>query len=104
MTKEERIEELHRKMSARKRQKENLRTAAMGTGSLVLCVCLVLLIGSTGFMHTGTTAGLYSGATLLFGNAGGYVLTAIAAFMAGVVITVLMRNKQNKQKTGGESK
>ncbi len=66
----------------------------MGAGSAILTAVIILLIGSTGFIHTGATAGLYSGATLLFGNAGGYVLTAIVAFMVGVIITVILKKSQ----------
>lgn len=52
----------------------------------------------------GGTAGIYSGATMLFANAGGYVLVAIGAFMVGVIITVVLRNKRNKQKREEKSK
>ncbi len=91
MTKEERLIRLHRKMEARTRKKENIRTWAAGVSSLALFAALVVIIGSTGPAHQGTTAGLYSGATLLFEGAGGYVLTALIAFMAGVLITVMLK-------------
>ena len=103
MTDEERIQELHRKMAARKRLKENIRTLASGVSSLILFTGLLVLIGSTGLTHRGATAGLYSGATLLFESAGSYVLTALIAFMAGVVITVILKTVSGNN-TGETSK
>ena len=43
---------------------------------------------------------IFSGATMLFGEAGGYVLAAVAAFMAGVIVTVLIirKRKRDRQK------
>ena len=99
MTKEERVQELHNKMDLRRRMKERVRTWAAGVCSLALFAGLLVMIGSTGLSHQGMTAGLYSGATLLFESAGGYVLTALIAFMAGVVITVLLKTPHGS-KTG----
>ena len=98
MTYEERVRELHRRMAARQRRKENLRTWAMGASSLILFTCLLTLVGSTGLIHRGATAGLYTGAILLFESAGSYVLTALAAFTAGVVSTVILKRHQGKGK------
>ena len=67
-------------------------------GGALLALCLLLVIGAAGAVHPGGTAGLYSGATMLFENAGGYVLVAVLAFMAGVVITaVLLRRRFKRQ-------
>jgi heme O synthase-like polyprenyltransferase len=52
-------------------------------------------------LHVGGTAGVYSGSMMLFENAGGYVLLAIGAFMAGVIITVLLKRRQEKNKQNG---
>ena len=102
MTEEKRVQELHRRMAERKRKKANARTAAAGVCSLLLFAGLFALIGSTGLMHQGSTAGLYSGATLLFESAGGYVLAALLAFMAGVLVTVLIMRRQGKEQKEGE--
>lgn len=51
-------------------------------------------------IHPGGAAGLYSGATMLFEGAGPYVLIAVVAFMAGVIVTVAIiknRKKENSQ-------
>ena len=87
MTSEERMEALHARMAALREKRERRRTTALGAGSAGLAVCLAALI--FGGSHPGGTTGPYSGAMMLFGDAGGYVLAAVLAFMAGVVITVL---------------
>lgn len=97
MTKEERVLKLHEKMAVRKQKKENARTWAAGAGSLALFACLIALIGSSGPAHLGATAGLYSGATLLFEGTGGYVLAALIAFMAGVVITIVLKMRHGNR-------
>ena len=102
MTAEERISSLHERMDAKKRSREKRKTAAAGAVSVVLAVCLCLLIFA-GDAHSGSSAGMYSGATMLFGEAGGYVLAAVIAFMAGVAVTVLIirknrKNQKNQQK------
>ena len=88
MTSEERIASLHIRMDALRERKEQRKTAALGAGCGALAVCLMAMLISVGKPVSGGTAGLYSGATMLFENAGGYVAAAIAAFMAGVIITV----------------
>ena len=97
MTSEERIASLHRRMNALQERQETLeerKTAALGAGCGVLAVCLLALIISEGRPVSGGTAGLYSGATMLFENAGGYVAIAVAAFMIGVVITVWLLKRR----------
>ena len=41
--------------------------------------------------HSVGTAGIYTGASMLFNDAGPYVLTVVIAFMLGVLITVLLK-------------
>ena len=100
MTSEERIASLHMRMDCLKKKRdrqERLKTAALGSGCGVLAVCLILLICGAGQGGSGGTAGLYSGATMLFENAGGYVAIAVAAFMAGVIIAVACIRYRQKQ-------
>ena len=95
MTAEERVAALHARMDALRRVRERRKTGAIGVASLVLTICLILLVVSGGGQHPGGAAGLYSGATMLFEDAGSYVLIAIIAFMIGVVVTAaLMRNRK----------
>ena len=94
MTNEERIQALHGRIRALRRVRERRKTAALGAGSGVLSVCLLFLVFGGG-THPGGPAGLYSGATMLFEGAGPYVLIAVVAFMAGVVVSVaLIRNRR----------
>ena len=98
-TNEERIKALHARISALQRQRERRKTRAIGAASVVLTVCLLFMVFSGG-MHPGGAAGLYSGATMLFEGAGPYVLIAVVAFMAGVIVTVALiknRKKENSQ-------
>jgi uncharacterized membrane protein len=99
MTAEERVSALHERVNAKKRAREMMKTAVVGVLSAVLSICLILLIFAGG-AHSGSSAGMYSGATMLFGEAGGYVLAAVAAFMAGVIVTVLIirKRKRDRQK------
>ena len=89
MTKQERVENLHMKMKVLSRRRQQRQNAILGGICGALAVCLVVLIGGTGAV--GKEAGMYTASAMLFGNAGGYVLTGIIAFMIGVVITVIIR-------------
>ncbi|MBR0087058.1 MAG: hypothetical protein IJL98_04885 [Lachnospiraceae bacterium] len=103
MTTEERVKSLHARMDALKRRREKRKTGLTGAACAVLTLCLVWLIFDGGAAHAGGPAGLYSGATMLLENAGGYVLAAVAAFTAGVVITVLLIKKTRKKEQLMES-
>ena len=96
MTSEERMEALHARMAALREKRERRRTTALGVGSAGLAVCLAALI--FGGSHPGGTTGPYSGAAMLFEDAGGYVLAAVLAFMLGVIVTVLCFRRNRKEK------
>lgn len=95
MNSEERIKELHKRMAKRHRNKIERQTFMYGASSTILCICLILAILTDG-NHAGTIAVTYSGASMLFDNAGGYVLTALAAFLLGVIITLIIRRYHSK--------
>ena len=98
-TNEERIKALHARVAALQRQRERRKTRAIGAASIVLSVCMLFMVFNSG-IHPGGAAGLYSGATMLFEGAGPYVLIAVVAFMAGVIVTVAIiknRKKENSQ-------
>ena len=102
MTSEERVDALHARMKELKHAREQRKTAAIGALSFVLAVCLGFAVFG-GAVHSGGAAGEYSGATILFENAGGYVLAAVLAFMAGAGIAALIirkriRKSQEEQK------
>ena len=100
MTSEERIASLHTRMENLREKDERQKTAGLGAGCCILTVCLILLICNAGESSPGGTASLYSGATMLFENAGGYVTIAVAAFMIGVVITAVLLKKRFKSGNG----
>ena len=88
MTTEERVRDLHARMDERKRLRERRITGLTGTACAVLAAFLILLTVSERGTYPGGPAGMYSGSVLLFEGAGAYVLVAVIAFMAGVVVTV----------------
>ena len=96
MTNPERVEALHARMLARQRLRERRTNSALAAGCAGLTLCLMLLIFDGGTAHRGGTTGLYTGAAMLFTGAGAYVLTALLAFMAGVVLTVILRKQTEK--------
>ena len=89
-TQEERVSSLHLRMADRRRTRERRKTGAISAASAVLTACLLLIIGERSFAHLGGTAGMYSGATMLFENAGAYVLVALLAFMIGAAAAVVL--------------
>ena len=89
LTAEEKVAALHKRMEALRRRREKRKTQALGISCAGLTFCLLFLVFGEGAAHRGGAAGMYSGATMLFENAGGYVLTALAAFAVGTLVTVL---------------
>lgn len=103
MTNEERILSLHQKMNKRRVMKERRVNRALGAGSLALFGIVIAVISREQVLYGGTSAGTYTGSTFVFQNAGSYVLLALAAFMLGVVITVLcIRMRKHNQEEGKE--
>ena len=96
MTSNERVTALHERMDALRRVQERRKTRAIGAASVVVTLCLILLVSSGG-MHLSGAAGLYSGATMLFEGAGAYVLIAVIAFMAGVIVAVVLLRGRAKR-------
>ena len=95
-TPEERIRALHARMEELTRARERRKTGFLGAGGVLLALCLILMISASGMPHLGGTATMYGGATLLYENAGGYVLVAVLAFMAGAIITAMLLKKRYK--------
>ncbi|MCR4804675.1 MAG: hypothetical protein K5981_03390 [Clostridia bacterium] len=97
-TSEERIREMHARASQMSQRKDKiilLRTA-------VSCIALALLLTASIAGSSRTGGGFlpleYAGSTLTYGNAGGYILAAVLAFMAGAIITVLCIRWKNGKK------
>jgi len=84
-----------------KRQARNLSRARqrridrrLGGSCLLLLCAISLLIGRSG--GTASVQGLY-GATLLAGDAGGYVLVAVLCFIAAVCITLACLRRKKRR-------
>ncbi|MBP5254000.1 MAG: hypothetical protein J6Z23_01255 [Lachnospiraceae bacterium] len=102
MTAEERVSALHARMEEMERVRERRKTRITGTACVLIALCLPVLIFG-GAPQTGGTAGMFSGALMLFGDVGGYVLVAVAAFMTGAVITaVILKRRNRKQQNENE--
>ncbi|RKM63341.1 hypothetical protein D6856_04255 [Butyrivibrio sp. XB500-5] len=102
MTGEERLSELHRRMKGLRKKRQSRMINAMGMVSTALFACLFIIIQHLGVGQFGTTTNLYSGSSLLYEEAGGYVLTAIVAFVVGTIVTVICVRKHNRDKENGE--
>lgn len=70
---------------------------------MALFLCLLGLTPAFDTGH-GLTGDVSAGASLLSDGAGGYVLTAVLAFMAGVILTavLLRRKKKDAEDLSGE--
>ncbi|WP_242822980.1 hypothetical protein [Syntrophobotulus glycolicus] len=86
----QRVNVLHRK-------REKRLSEALSALCLMLTGSLVGAIGALGGRGQGSVTGLY-GATMLFEDAGGYVLVGVIAFAAAVAITVLCIHYREKRK------
>ncbi len=102
MTADERVAALHQRMTALRRAREKQKTGAIGAACVVLALCLSLVIFTGSGGHPGGTASMYSGAAMLFEGSGGYVLAAVIAFMAGVIVTVLLIRRKNRKQDHSE--
>ena len=97
MTDAERVQALYERVKRLQRKRERRKTASLSVACTGTGLCLMLMIFGGGGAHRGGTAGLFTGATILFEGAGVYVLVALLAFMAGVVITLLCLRRQRHQ-------
>lgn len=83
-----RAREIHRRVrEKRKRRERRIRSSLTGT-SLCLLAGIVWLLKGVQTPGVSTVAGSYS-AVLLRDGAGAYILVGIAAFVLGVVVTML---------------
>ncbi|MBR5347728.1 MAG: hypothetical protein IK125_00650 [Lachnospiraceae bacterium] len=103
LTAEERVRVLHERMDERRRRRERRKTVIMGIAISGIAACLLMLIIGGGTAHFGGTAGMYSGATMLFDGVGGYVLVGVVSFFAAVVITVACIRWKKKQENDPNS-
>ncbi len=103
MTREQRIEELHTRIRNRSRRKERTRTTLLGLSCLLPIAGLILLAAGSGGL-IGPTTDMYTGSSMLLHGYGGYVLVGVAAFLIGVVLTVIIRNHLERKKDSSKKK
>lgn len=94
---QERLEQLHIRAVQLKEQKERRIMNTLKAVSVFLFVCLAGVISVLGgFQNTGGPDD-YTGSSLLDSSVGGYVLVAVLAFAAAVVITVICMKRKDKK-------
>ena len=89
-TKEERIHQLHKRACEIRKKEEKIRITGLGGLSTVLLVLLVTCVIRMSEAFHSTMGVSLQGASLLRDSAGGYVMAAVIAFFAGVIITAVI--------------
>ena len=87
-TQEERRMLLHQRADQLRRRRVKKAVTVFSTMSALLLVVLTSMIASWNSLTV--PEGQYTGSSLLGDSAGGYVLAAVLAFVAGVVLTVVL--------------
>ena len=100
---EEIVWAVHVQASELRHRQANVRLLLSGGACGVLSMMLLAAVGSFGGLWHKALTESYAGASLLGDSAGGYILVAVAAFMLGVIVTVILKHSQNN-KTARESK
>ena len=98
-TTEQRIAVLHLRTRQLRRRREKTVLSGLALLSLLLFVFLTRLSAVPAGIYSGSTGDSFTGASLLDESIGGYVMTAVLAFMTGVFITAAIirhRNRNNK--------
>ena len=92
------LNEILRRSSRLKKKKEQNRMRILCASSVSLFALLVLSIGIVSRDVSPESAQSLYGSFMLPTNSGGYVLAAVIAFIAGVVVTaVIYRNRKKKK-------
>ena len=104
---EERIRLLRERAEQLQRRRDRRLTACVGAVCLMLFFGLVGVIRQLAGQVSDVAGNSYTGSSLLSGRAGGYVLLAVVAFWAGVLVAVLLREyrrRTHKNECGGSGK
>ena len=104
MTSQEQLQDVLHRRKRMIAERQRRRTGALAAVTAVLTVLLFVSVRLT--VRSGALQDNYSafGSFLLFPEAGGVLLAALVAFVAGVVITalVLRNGRKNKEENTGE--
>ena len=94
---EERIKMMHKRAAEMQKKREKMLLAGMGIVSAFLGIILIAFTGYSIGAPGAVTDAAMAGASMLAENAGGYVLVAVAAFFAAVMITVVcLKYRKNR--------
>ena len=95
-TTEDIVRAVHKRTETLRKRREKAQMILTGGAGAILAGLLLLMISSfSGFQHKVNSAG-FAGASLLSDSAGGYVLAAVIAFMAGVIVMVVRQSRLKK--------
>ena len=97
-TTDEIIHAVHARSETLRRKREKVRLALTGGDGAVLTCHLVLMNSDFGGLQHEVLPTEYAGASLLADSAGGYVLAAVVAFMAGVIVMVVRQSRMKKER------
>ena len=96
-TTDEMVLAVHERMNKIQRRQETARISAAGGSCVLLFAAVIALVVRFGGMQHQVLPSAYSGASLLADDVGGYILTALIAFMAGAAIAAVIRAKRRKK-------
>ncbi len=102
MHEEEMIRRMHERAAEKLSRKERRTAVAAGCGGFAMTALLVAMIARYTKGDHSVSRMSFAGASLLGDDAGGYVLIALIAFIAGVAVTVacLRYRKLREAKNG----
>ena len=99
LNREEELTEIMKRSEQTRERRSRIKTAVIGTATAFACIVL-LVIGVYGNPASGVWTKDNYGAFILEPQSGGYVLTAVIAFLLGAsVITALVIYRRKKQRT-----
>ena len=95
-TQEERIRQLHIRAAEMQRRAERRKITGLGSFCIgVLALLLVCMAQVNSSLQNAMNVDI-QGSSLLDESAGGYVLAAVLAFFAGVIITAMIYQRRRK--------
>ena len=92
----ERIEQMHRLAGELGRRRERRQLAGLASLSVLLTGLLLIVMAQACAVPHAIAGAQFAGSSLLGESAGGYVLAAVLAFFAGVIITALIYRFRRK--------
>ena len=96
---EERLALMHKRAREIEQKRIGTRLAASGGMFAALAFALFALVGIYSSPSVVAGGDAFTASSLLGDGAGGYVLAALAAFAAGIAVTLIARRSNGKAKT-----